>query len=282
MTDGVNLGGIAIPSNADAGWVLQSLSDWMSVTSPKSDPDEMQGAHGSFAPGTLWRKSAVCTIVVAWIGDDVSDLERGVRDLNALAAMSRMMRMKATFGGVTLYRNVWVESVNVPDHHERTSLGGISIDVRSDSPFAYGETVTASCGRPTAGAGIADPIVEPVSVDGSDGDPGRCAFANIGTASTPLLLTVSGGGMTQGVRLRRVETGETLELAFPILPGQSCVFDSASHRVTLDNQSALNGYLTVDDWFDAPAGETTTVQFEPLGDITGNPTLTLTAAPAWY
>jgi hypothetical protein len=50
----------------------------------------------------------------------------------------------------------------------------------------------------------------------------------------------------------------------------------------LDNQSALNGYLTVDDWFDAPAGETTTVQFEPLGDITGNPTLTLTAAPAWY
>jgi hypothetical protein len=88
--------------------------------------------------------------------------------------------------------------------------------------------------------------------------------------------------MTQGVRLRRVETGETVQLDFPVLDGQAVVFDSSANRATLDNQSDMTGYLTVDDWFDAPPGEITTVQFEPLGDITGDPTLTLEASPAWY
>lgn len=435
-------------STSRVGWALQSITDWLSVTRPKNDPDPRQTAHGAFAPGDLWREGSVHTLTVAYYGTSTLDLEDAIRALDGLAEHHGTIPLTVTAQGRPTRRDVWIESITTPDHRLRSRLTGIEIDVKSDSPFAYGEPSVVSCGRPTSGDGIASPLASPLQVtdmaglhsswtgdadrspstlardgnviatnhyadpnalinqgawssdgylaairaedgihwtldapstyhvfclftlmngggntgmvgfarwnetgakasiensteldsgpgwcasllgegnhalfgqlgfgltplkyglysqsdwqamqeagvtwfdggsvpypQGTNGDPGRVSFVNAGTTSTPLLLTVSGGGMTQGVRLRRVETGETVQLDFPVLDGQAVVFDSSANRATLDNQSDMTGYLTVDDWFDAPPGEITTVQFEPLGDITGDPTLTLEASPAWY
>ena len=58
--------------------------------------------------------------------------------------------------------------------------------------------------------------------------------------------------------------------------------DPGSGTVLLNNQSSLSGFLTEYDWFQCPPGETCTVQFTPLGTVTGTPTLTMTASPAWW
>jgi hypothetical protein len=87
-------------------------------------------------------------------------------------------------------------------------------------------------------------------------------------------FTVSGGGMSGGVQLTRIETAERLRLEWPILDTDTLLFDPGEGQVWLNDQSPITGRLTVAQWWVLGPGEEATVQFEALGDVTGTPILT--------
>ena len=165
-------------------------------------------------------------------------------------------------------------------HRGRSRLYDITIDMTAIDPRAYGTESTNSTGMAAHGGGLRFPLRFPINF-GTPGSDGRVRFTNAGTATTYLTLVVT-GGMSQGFSLKRVETGQTITVSRPINSDDTVTLETYYGTVLLNNQSSLSGFLTDYDWFQCPPGETCTVQFTPLGTVTGTPTLTMTASPAWW
>lgn len=156
----VNLGGIVfnggdrVMEDDQHGWYFTEFEDWLSLTSTKADITERPYAHGAFDPGTDWRSSGVYTLTAYYYAHSVSELETSIRDLTRLGGIDSLIECAVTVDGDTTRRMVEIVSINVPSHHMRTKLGGITIDLRAPDPLAYGDTSSASTGLPKAGGGI--------------------------------------------------------------------------------------------------------------------------------
>ena len=87
------------------------------------------------------------------------------------------------------------------------------------------------------------------------------------------------GGLSEGVRIHCVETGEAIEFHRQINPDETMVFDFDDERVLFQNQSDLSMFLTEENWF-RPSGDAT-IQFTPLGVQSGTPTMTVEWKEAW-
>lgn len=148
------------------------------------------------------------------------------------------------------------------------------IPLKAADPRKYGPLQSGSTGLPVAGGGVESPVISPFAQIGG-GSPGRVELTNNGSTDTIPFLTVSGGGMTGGVELRRIETGELLRLEWPILDTDVVTFDMGEGQVWLNDQAPIAGYLTKAEWWTLGPGETATVQFSSLGTVTGTPTLTV-------
>ena len=170
--------------------------------------------------------------------------------------------------------------ITVPSQRGRSRRSDITIDMTAIDPRAYGAESTNSTGMAAHDGGLRFPLTFPVNF-GTPGTDGRVRFTNTGTATTYLTLVVT-GGMSQGFSLKRVETGQTITISRPINMDDTVTLETYYGTVLLNNQSSLSGFLTEYDWFQCPPGETCTVQFTPLGTVTGTPTLTMTASPAWW
>jgi hypothetical protein len=145
--------------------------------------------------------------------------------------------------------------------------------LKATDPRRYGVTQVRSTGLPVAGGGVESPVISPFTQIGG-GSPGRVSFTNTGTTDTIPIFKVT-GGLSEGVQLTRIETAERLRLEWPLLTTDTVVFSPGDGQVWLNDQSPIAGYLTVAEWWTLEPGETATVQFEGLGDITGTPTLTV-------
>lgn len=145
--------------------------------------------------------------------------------------------------------------------------------LKAADPRKYGVLQSAPTGLPVDGAGVVSPVTSPFSQVGG-GNPGRVVLTNNGTTDTIPSFTVSGGGLSGGVELTRIETAQKLRLEWPILATDVVRFSPGDGQVWLNEQSPIAGYLTVADWWTLGPGETATVQFEGLGTVTGAPVLT--------
>lgn len=263
------------------GWGLQNLTDWMSLSDAKNDVNERALQHGAFDPGQTTRQSALITATVAYVGSTVAELEQAIYALNGLTA-EPAAPLRATFRGAAgeTHRDMTNIEITVPSHRGRSRLSDITIDMTAIDPRAYGAESTNSTGMAAHGGGLRFPLTFPVNF-GTPGTDGRVRFTNTGTATTYLTLVVT-GGMSQGFSLKRVETGQTITISRPINMDDTVTLETYYGTVLLNNQSSLSGFLTEYDWFQCPPGETCTVQFTPLGTVTGTPTLTMTTSPAWW
>lgn len=263
------------------GWALQDLTDWMSLSDAKNEIGERSQQHGAFDPGRTVRQSALVTATVAYIGSSVADLEEAIRRLTGLTAEPDAP-LRVTFNGAAgaTHRDMTNIIVTVPSHHGRSRLSGITIDMTAIDPRAYGDETSSTTGVASPGDGLEFPLEFPVDY-GSGGSDGRVRFTNTGTADAYLTFTVT-GGMSEGFSLKRVETGDTITVSRPINQDDTVTLETYYGTVLLDGLSSLSGFLTDYQWFQCPPGETCTVQFTPLGETTGTPTLTMTASPAWW
>lgn len=283
---GLDLNGVWLDSVDHMGLGLVRQSGWDDLSDAKYNPDPRPRWHGDFDPGVTWGDG---------LSISVDGRYRG-RQEQALAAMGQLRALRglgrtfmATFHRPrgTTRRRVELRSVTV-SHESWQEWADFHLSLIDHDATLLGEERTLSCGVPTHGGGILSPLASPVRIEGSAGDPGRVEIVNEGSMSAPLLMRVS-GGLSQGVRLHKVETGEAVELDWPILDGQTVILDSAGPTVMLDNQSDISGRLVQDSWFDAsPVDPVTgqpgvsTIQFTPLGEISGNPMLSVTTASTWY
>lgn len=160
-----------------------------------------------------------------------------------------------------------------------------AIDMHALDPLRYGPAVSVSTGLPTAGTGITYPITYPISY-GVAGDPGRVTVSNPGTVDTFSLLEVT-GGMSGGFELVEGTTGRTLRFERPIPDGSTIYLNPRTGRVSMDGPSDVSRYLTRSEFWSVPAAVggvpgSRLIQFNSLGVVTGNPTLTARTAPAYW
>ena len=275
----ISLSGMTFPDTATSGWWFSGLIGWGSVTDAKGGLSDRPIAHGSFDPGVAWRESVSASFVVHFGAESGVDALVGLRELRGLAAATSLVEMVVDIGDGPFSRMVRVHSIEVPDTHGRSAVTA-TVYVQAPDPLAYGPTVTASTGVPTAGVGVADPITDPFS-EGAPGNLGRVTFTNPGTAPTSVTVVVA-GGLSEGVEIRVVETGEILRLERLIPDGSVVTFRSRTGRAVIDGQSDVTGFLTVDAWPQVPAGATRTFQFTPLGAQSGTPSMSVSAAPAYF
>lgn len=281
----VILGGISFDAGAGItrsrhGWGLQDITDWLSLTSTKAELMERPQAHGAFDPGTDWRSGGVYTLTLAYIGDSVADLEAAIMELTSLGGIDSLLSCDVTLGGITTHRMVEIASIDVPSHHMLSRLSNIQVDLKAPDPFAYGDSVSVSTGLPARGGGLAFPLAFPVNF-GVPGVEGRVRFTNSGTAPAPVTMMVS-GGLSEGFQLKRVETGDLITFRRPVAPTDVVTLNTADGTAFLNGSSPVSGFLTDDDWWLVGKKETCTVQFTALGDVTGSPSLSMTAAPAFF
>lgn len=272
------LGGMTFEAYASTGWVFSDLTDWLTVTDAKGGLSGRPIAHGSFDPGEWLRESASPSFRVAYVGADSVDALRALQRLRAIGVSKSLIPMTVDLGDGAMTRNVRVQSIDVPDTHGRSSVSA-TVYTQAADPLLYGVEVSGVTGVPTAGVGIADPIIDPFQ-EGAPGNPGRVELTNVGTAPTTVRITVA-GGLSGGVQILVVETGEVLRMERLIPDGSTVTFDSRTGRAKLDGQSDVTGFMTVDQWPQIPAGSTRTFQFMPQGTQSGTPTMRVAANPAY-
>ncbi|KAB1647468.1 hypothetical protein F8O06_02710 [Pseudoclavibacter sp. CFCC 14310] len=277
----VTLGGIVFDGQYPVhGWMLDDLTDWFSLPDSKAESVARPQAHGSFDPGTDWRAGSVHTLTAGYAGASTAEVERALRTLNGLAGTNTLVRCEVALPSGVTHRMVSIRRIDAPPVYNLPFVTGIKIDLLAPDPCAYGTEVSAVTGLPTAGTGVQFPFAFPADF-GTPGDPGRVVFVNEGTAPTPLRFRVS-GGMSDGFSLKCIESSDVLTLSRPLPVGSSVTLDSSDGTAMLDGVSPVSGFLTDDDWWQVGPGETCTIQFEALGDVTGSPQLQVTGAPAWF
>lgn len=277
------LGGLTLCDTTDTtglGWSLVDISGWEGRKKKYQAPTR-QMAHGNHQISWRWATSQAIVLKAEFCHPDRA-LIRGAADaLDALGMDGAMVDLAVTTALGTRTRSVDVQGVTPLDEGTwQAGLATFQVDCTALDPRMYGDPVPGSTGVPIAGTGELLPETYPVNF-GTEGDPGRIELINAGTAETTVQMVVT-GGLSSGVAIKRIETNQTVQVGWPILDGQSVVFDTESHTVKLNGQSDLSRYLGSSEWFTVGKGETCTLQFLPLGTQTGTPTLTATLRPAWW
>jgi len=155
-----------------------------------------------------------------------------------------------------------------------------AIDTHSRDPRRYGPEVPKSTDLPVAGGGIVWPLTWPLTWQGGGSDGRVTASNEEGTVETYSMLEVT-GGLETGFSL--VEVGTNKEIRFErVIPlGSTVYLNPRTGRVWIDHvDNDVSGFLTRDDWWSIPAGQTSVIQFNSLGAFTGSPTLTARTSPA--
>lgn len=150
-------------------------------------------------------------------------------------------------------------------------------------PIKYGPTVEYPTGLPSAGGGLEFPLFDPAGTlsFGSNGNLGRVELSNSGTADVSPTFTVS-GELTAGFYIQELASGSILRYDRVVPAGSTVSLNSRTGEVLVDGLSDGSTYLTVAQWFNVPAGQSLTVQFNAISGSSGSPTMTAAVASGWW
>lgn len=272
--------GRSLDEGVATGWFFSDLLDWDGLTEVKGGLRDRPIAHGSFSPGPALRQYAAPSFVATYMGATGADAAVAARKFTgALSGLDSLRMEFQDDDGLALWRRVRVKRAVPIEHRGGNRIRRFEVYVEAADPLLYGAEVSGTTGVPTPGVGIADPLRDPVA-EGAPGNLGRVELLNSGTAPTSVRIAVQ-GGLSDGVQVQVVETGEVLRLERLIPDGSRVEFDSRTGRVSIDGQSDVTGFLTVDQWSQVPAESARTFQFTPLGVLSGTPTMRVALFPAY-
>lgn len=259
-------------ANAPGYWLVD-LPNWWDGVESRNESETRPDGDGEFDQDPIYSAARFPIVIGRVAFDSEGDLFAARRPIARLGAHRGPFTIEVeSLDGVqraTVVRNgkvSWDMSL-APFRVE------FEIPLKAADPRKYGPLRTDSTGLPVAGGGVESPVASPfVQIGG--GSAGRVTLQNSGTTDTIPLLRVSGGGMTDGVEILRIETGQLIRLEWPILASDVVEFDAGTGQVWLNGQSPIAGSLTKAQWWTLGPGETTTLQFASLGVVTGTPILT--------
>jgi hypothetical protein len=260
------------------GWQLGELEGWWDTTKPRVGSDPRPEWHGDFGQDNVYLEPRFITVSGVFQSRENPDLVMSARD--AIAALHEAGEFDFTVSdGVVGRVTARLASELLWDVDYAPGCAWFEFTVKADDPRKYGQKQTLSTGAPTAGVGIADPLLDPIQ-EGAAGNLGRVELVNAGTAPSEPMVRVS-GGLSEGFELLCIETGSVVRVTRPIPDGSVIDIDMGAGQVWIDQQSPLSAmYVPVAEWFSVKPGATCTIQFTPLGVVTGTPMVTVEFAEA--
>lgn len=273
------------PSPEGGGWVYdnETLDAWYAL--PSADPklSKRPNAHGAYALGRVFTKEHRPVVAGQYYGTSATDALIARNKLNALFADGQPVTMRVTDELGPTTRTVWLLEASTAFRYDFSHFPFDLAFVAPD-PRRYGPTTSDTEGMPSAGTGLQWNLGSlALYFDwGTAGVLGQVEYTNAGSATTFPLIEVGGAGaFAAGFRITEVETGRELIFARSTNLGDVVVFDSRTQRATIASGGGdVTGALSSRDWFAIPAGTTRRYQINPLGAVSGAPTITIYAAPA--
>lgn len=270
------------------GWVYNNatLDAWYAlpdVDAKLAKLAKRPNAHGAFGLGQTFTKEHRPIVSGQYYGASTADALVARNRLNALFSEGRSLTMRVTDElGVTT-REVWLLEASTDFRYDFSHFPLDIVFVAPD-PRRYGPIVSDSEGMPSTGTGLVWNLGTAPSglyFDwGTEGVLGQVSFTNGGSAATLPRIEVGGdGAFAAGFRITEIETGRELIFNRATNLGEIIVFDSRTQRATLASGD-VTAFLSSRDWFTIPPGQTRRYQINPLGAVSGAPTMTIYAAPA--
>lgn len=268
------------------GWVYDNdtLDAWYALPAADAKLSKRPNAHGAFGLGQIFAKEARPVVSGQYYGATSADALAARNRLNALFSNGTPVTMRVTDELGTTTRQVWLLEASTVFRYDFSHFP-FDLALVAPDPRRYGPTISDSEGMPAAGSGLVWNLGTAESglfFDwGTEGTLGQVEFTNNGTATTLPRIEVGGqGSFDAGFRITEIETGRELTFTRATNAGEVIVFDSRTQRATLGSGD-VTAFLSSRDWFSIPAGVTRRYQINPLGSVTGSPTITVYAAPAY-
>lgn len=261
-----------------------TLDAWYRQAEVELDANKRPNAHGTYDLGEVYLKEHKPVISGQYYGLSRQDALAQRDRLAAIFNEGRAVVMRVTDEIQATSRVVWLVDRDAPFRNDFVHFS-FDLSFVAPDPRRYATGVSTTEGMPSSGSGLAWPLgSSPTGLFFDWGEPGtlgQIAFTNAGQATTYPRIEVGGAGeLSAGFRVTEIETGREIRVARQLLVGDVIVLDSRTGRATL-NGGDVTGSLSSRQWFAVPAGTTRRYQINPLGSVTGSPTFTLTAAPAY-
>ncbi len=267
-------------------WVYNNatLDAWYEL--PAADPkvSKRPNAHGAYNLGQVFTKEHRPVVNGQYYGATAAEALAARNRLNAMFSDGLPVVLRVTDELGPTSRQVWLLEASTSFRYDFSHFPFDLAFVAPD-PRRYAPATSDSEGMPSAGSGLVWNLGTAGSglyFDwGTAGVLGQVEFTNTGSATTLPRIEVGGAGaFVGGFRVTEVETGRELTFTRDTNLGDVIVLDSRTQRATL-GQGDVTAFLSSRDWFAIPAGETCRYQINPLGSVSGSPTITLYAAPAY-
>lgn len=274
------------PGPDGTGYVYNNatLDAWYRLAQPETRLTKRPNAHGTYSPGQIFTAEHRPVVNGQYYGTSAADAQAARERLAALFSDGRSITMRVIDDLRTTTRTAWVADFDAPFHYGHDHFDFDMVLIAPD-PRRYGAPVTVSTGLPSVSTGLIWNLgTAPSGLYwdwGTAGSIGQISLTNVGNTTTyPRLEVGAGGEFAAGFRITEVETGRELTFERPTIAGEVVVFDSRTQRATIA-QGDVTIFLTSRDWFEIPQGQTRRYQINPLGSVTGSPTLQGTASPAY-
>lgn len=270
------------------GWVYdnETLDAWYRQADADPDLNKRPNAHGTYAPGQIFTGEHRPLVAGQYYGTSAQDALVARERLDGFFNDGSSVALRVTDELRATTREVWLITKEAPFHYDFSHFDFDVVFVAPD-PRRYAAASSETEGMPSAGSGLVWNLGTAGSglfFDwGTVGTDGQVSFTNTGKTTTFPRIEVGGAGaFNAGFRITEVETGRELTYDDPTNLGDVVVFDSRTQRATISNGGGdVTGAMSSRQWFAIPAGATRRYQINPLGGVTGAPTITLYAAPAY-
>lgn len=262
----------------------ETLDEWYAPAEAEVDAHKRPNAHGIYNLGEIYLAEHKPIISGQYYGFTREEALDARERLAAIFNDGKPVLMRVTDERRATSRVVWLVDRDAPFRNDFTHFP-FDLSFVAPDPRRYGVGSTSSDGMPSGGSGLVwDLGTAPSGLFwdwGTAGALGQVSFENTGQAVTFPRLEVGGaGGFDAGFRVTEIETGRELTVARFTAPGEVVVLDSRTERATIAGND-ITGSLTSRRWFAIPPGQSRRYQITPLGSVTGSPTITLIAAPAY-
>jgi len=267
----VEIADLVIPPNdtSVSGFVYNLIKDWYSGPTGDSQQERRDSGDGYFDEVDMDYNGLVVSFEGVCVDYDKVSLARKKARFAALRNNGLSIPVSVTdpLGKTTRYGKVL--STPIPHTRHLTSFSW-AIDILFTDPLRYGDLVSGSTGIPVATGGRTWPATWPL-LWGGGGNDGRITLTNEGTAPAWPRFRAT-GGQAGGFRVSEVGTGKEIIVNRTIPLGSYVDLDSATESATIDGpNNNISGSLSKEEWWSVGPGETATFQFNPLGDVTGDP-----------
>lgn len=252
------------------GWQLNNITGWWDTTTPRLEDEPREHGHGDHDQDEVFLSARYFT--VTGVFQSYADPDALATARAALDVMHGRPGFEVTVTDEAgpLRSTAKLASRIGWDRNRAPGCAYFEFTLKADDPRRYGPLQVLSAGAPTPGVGIADPVLDPVQ-EGDAGNLGRVELVNTGSAPSEPLVRVAGGS-EEGFELRCIETAQIVRVIRPVPDGSVIEVRMIDGTVWIDGESPLAAtYVPVAEWISVGPGETCTLQYTPLGTLSGSP-----------